>query len=91
MAPYWSEDVAALADLAAGAYCQMSGHLPASFREETLQVLTSSDIASKRARAIGNWLASGPNNLKHILLRLEQDNVGDVRASAQAFVDIGLR
>lgn len=87
MAPYWSEDVAAVADLAAGAYCQLSEHLPAFLGRETWRVeLDSSNIENRRARAISNWLAASRGPLKHALLRLEQDGEGNVRASAQAFV-----
>jgi hypothetical protein len=86
-APYWSEDVAAVADLAAGAYCQMSAHLPAFLRSETWRVgLSSSSVEDQRARAIGNWLAISRGALRHVLLRLEQDGTGTVRASAQGFV-----
>ncbi|MBS2127074.1 hypothetical protein KEX41_02250 [Burkholderia thailandensis] len=85
-APYWSEDVAALADLAAGAYCQMSNHLPAFLGKETWQVLLASgDVESQRARTIGDWLATGNPALKHVLLRLEPDDRGEIRSSAQAF------
>lgn len=86
-APYWSEDVAAVADLAAGAYCQMSASLPAFFDMETCRArVRSGNVEDQRARAIGDWLATNHSALKHVLLRLEQDNVGNVRASAQAFV-----
>jgi hypothetical protein len=86
-APYWSEDVAAVADLAAGAYCQMSGHLPAFLGVETSQVgMASTNVENQRARAIGDWLATGRSALKHVLVQLEQNGNGDVRASAQAFV-----
>jgi hypothetical protein len=86
-APYWSEDVAAVADLAAGAYCQMNRHLPAFIGMETSRaVIASTNIENQRARAIGEWLATGRSALKHLLVRLEQDGNGDVRASAQAFV-----
>lgn len=87
IAPCWSEDVAAVADLAAGAYCQMSAYLPAFLGTQTWQTRVSSvNISNQRARAIGDWLASGQNTLKHVLLRLEQNSGGNVRASAQAFV-----
>ncbi len=86
-APYWSEDLAAVSDLAAGAYCKMAAHLPTFFGLRTWQVgAAPTDVENLRARAIGNWLATGQNALKHVLLRLEQDANGDVRASAQAFV-----
>jgi len=65
----------------------MSGHLPAFFGMEARQVrVASSNVESQRACAIGDWLATGRSALKHVLLRLEQDGNGDVRASAQAFV-----
>lgn len=87
MAPYWSEDVAAVADLAAGAYCQMSPHLPAFFNSGTGRVeLSSSNIVDRRAHAIGNWLATSRGALKHALLRLERGSDGIVQASAQAFI-----
>ena len=87
MAPDWSEDLAAVADLAAAAYCQLSSHLPAFMGCETWRVqCTTSPIQNQRAYAIGNWLAKGTGNLKHALLRLELDSIGEVRASAQAFV-----
>jgi hypothetical protein len=87
MAPYWSEDVAAVADLAAGAYCQMSGQLPAFFGMKNWQVgMSSSSVEDQRACAIGNWLSTGRRPLRHVLLRLEKDGNGEVRASAQAFL-----
>jgi hypothetical protein len=86
IAPYWCEDVAAIADLAAGAYCKMSANLPAFFGQESWVVgMASSSVENERARAIGNWLAASHGALKHVLLRLEDDGRGSVRASAQAF------
>ncbi|MFZ2158490.1 MAG: hypothetical protein WAV72_20545 [Bradyrhizobium sp.] len=89
-APYWSEDLAAVADLAAGAYCQLSKFLPAFFgdvSEKTWQVqMASSDVESLRARAIGDWLAKSHGALKHVLLRLELDSNQEVRTSAQSFL-----
>jgi hypothetical protein len=85
-APYWSEDLAAVADLAAGAYCQMSGYLPAFLGKEAWSVrLPSSGVENRRARAIGDWLATSHTALKHVLLRLEQVGDDDIRASAQFF------
>lgn len=85
-APNWSEDVAALADLAAGAYCQMSSHLPAFLGRETWRVSIPTSDVEIRARTIGDWLALGDCDLKHVLLRLEPDDGGQVRSSAQALV-----
>lgn len=87
MVPYWSEDVTAVADLAAGAYCQMSAYLPAFLGTETWQERISlGSVENQRARAIGDWLATSRNPLKHVLMRLEQDSSRNVRASAQAIV-----
>jgi hypothetical protein len=89
-APYWSEDLAALADLAAGAYCQLSSYLPAfsgDSSEENWRIrMASSDVKSLRARAIGDWLAKRRGALKHVLLRLELDRDLKIRISAQAFL-----
>ncbi|WP_145748417.1 hypothetical protein [Nitrospirillum amazonense] len=84
--PAWSEDVAAVPDLVAGAYCHMSGHLPAFLGREVWQLkVASRGYGNKRAHAICEWLASSRGALRHVLLRLEQDAMGEVRASAQAF------
>ncbi len=86
-APYWSEDVAAVADIAAGAYCKLSGHLPTFFGKEAWQAgVASSRVKDRRARAIGDWLGAGQNTLKHVLIRLEPDGDKHVKASAQAFL-----
>lgn len=85
--PYWAEDFAALADLAAGAYCQLSAHLPAFFSEQLPYVgVGTSSIASQRALTIGDWLASGRSSLRHVLLRLEKREDGKIKASGQAFM-----
>jgi len=84
--PYWAEDIASIADLAAGAYCNMSSHLPAYLGKETWKIrVAPGSVKDKRARAIGNWLASDKKTLKHVLLRLEQDTQGGIRSSAQSF------
>lgn len=73
MAPFWSEDVAAVADLAAGAYCQMSDFLPAYLSKERWIVRrASSEVEDQRARVIGDWLSEDQCALKHVLLRLEK-------------------
>jgi hypothetical protein len=88
-APCWSEDLAAIADLVAGAYCQLSNYLPSFFGEageKTWQVnVAPEQIESERARVVGDWLARSKGSLKHVLLRLEQDKNGRARSSAQAF------
>ncbi|MGE9007487.1 hypothetical protein ACO2JO_02825 [Leptospira interrogans] len=88
-APYWSEDLAAFADLAAGAFCKLSSYLPAfssSGERNWLTQMASSDIESLRARAIGDWLAKRRGALRHVLLRLELDRDCKIRTSAQAFL-----
>lgn len=87
-APFWSESIASVADLAAGAYCQMSSNLPAFFGQRSWQVgVASNSVDSERARVIGNWLASSKSNMKHVLLRLETDEKAAVRASAQTMMN----
>lgn len=84
--PYWSEDVAAIPDLVAGAYCQMSACLPSFFGVATwTKSVNPNLVTDDRVRLIGDWLATGKRALKHVLLRLELDGIGSVRASAQAF------
>ncbi|MBS0532482.1 MAG: hypothetical protein JSR72_00355 [Proteobacteria bacterium] len=86
-APSWSEDVAALPDIVAGAYCQMSEALPSFFGKETWQATVSSGgVGNRRARIIGEWLARREGALRAVLLRLELDGSGAVRTSAQGFV-----
>lgn len=88
-APYWSEDLAAVADLVAGAYCQLSSHLPSFLGRKSWRVVVSSrDVESQRACAIGNWLAVNKGALKHVLLRLELDRDGVMRSSAQTFLGV---
>jgi hypothetical protein len=85
-APFWSEDIAAIADIVAGAYCELSHSLPTFFEKGSWQVgVNSNEISDLRARMIGNWLADTKKHLKHVLVRLELDESGGVRSSAQAF------
>lgn len=84
-APDWAEDIAAIADYAAGACCQMSDQLPRFFGKRNWKTRVSIDQMDKRALAFGNWLAAGPGHLNHVLLRLEVDSSALVRASAQAW------
>jgi len=88
-APHWAEDLTAIADIFAGCYCEMSGVLPAFFGIRKWLVSTQASVADDRARALGDWLASRPPRLCHLLLRLELDSQGEVRASAQAVVGRG--
>jgi len=85
--PVWAEDLAAVPDLVAGAYCQLSPHLPTILGKETWRILASADnVNDRRVVAVANWLAGGKQAMKHVLLRLEQDDRGEVRSSAQAFL-----
>ena len=86
-APYWAEDLAAVADIAAGVYCSLNSILPSFLSRETWRVkLSGSIVMDRRARVFGNWLATSRGQFKHALVRLEQDSVGNVRSSTQAFV-----
>ena len=88
--PFWSEDLAAIPDLTAGAYCRLSSFLPA-FSSDTAQSgwltrLASNEVEDMRARTVGNWLAKHSSALRQVLLRLELDADSKVRTSAQAFL-----
>lgn len=86
-APAWAEDIAAIPDIMAGAYCKISRHIPAILGEESWKVaISSGNIRDQRAFVVGSWLTRCQTDLKHVLLRLERDAFGEVRASAQAFV-----
>lgn len=86
-APYWAEDVTALPDLVAGVYCALSSHLPTFLGVETWRTgVSSRNVQDHRALIIGNWLAEGRGMLRHVLVRLEPDEEGNIRSSAQAFV-----
>jgi len=86
-APWWSEDLAAIPDLAAGAYCATSSFHPAFFGTTFGHAFRSyRDVTNTRAREIGNWLATRSGKLRSVLLRLEMDAHDKVRASAQTFI-----
>jgi hypothetical protein len=83
-APDWAEDAAAIPDLFAGAYCRLCHVLPAYVGKETwLKILPDDEERDPRAREIGNWCAMRRTTLRQVLLRLELDTNGAVRASAQ--------
>lgn len=86
-APAWLEDLAAIPDIAAGACAQLSGVLPL-FRSQTTWTVPMSinkDVDG-RARMFGDWLSASDGVLRHVLVRLAPDDIGEVRASAQRFV-----
>jgi hypothetical protein len=85
--PYWSEDLTAVPDLVAGAYCKMAFHLPSILgRKNWVIGMSSSSISDERARLVGSWLAEGSDEMKHVLMRLERLEDGTVKSSAQAFI-----
>lgn len=84
--PEWVEDTAAIADLIAGASCSVSKILPSFCGTELWRrVIPSSTIRDWRTRTIGNWLAISRCTLRQVLLRLELDDDGEARASAQFY------
>lgn len=85
--PYWSEDMASIADLVAGAYCNLAEFLPASFgAKHAYRTVNQANIKDKRALEVCEWLATGKNSLKHVLLRLQMNSNNEVIATAQSFV-----
>ncbi len=83
--PNWGRDAAALTDLVAGACCKLADLLP-TFRgvQQGIAVVSGNVARDKRARVIGDWMATHDGPLRHVLLRLERDDQGEVRASAQS-------
>jgi hypothetical protein len=85
-APQWAEDAASIPDLVAGTCCQLSRLLPAYCGTESwTRIVRSSAMKDRRARAIGDWMATTQGRLRHILLRLELTEEGFPRSSAQFF------
>jgi hypothetical protein len=85
-APPWAEDAASIPDLIAGPYCQLSRILPTQCGAETwVRAVSSTDTKDRRARAIGSWMATSHDHLRHVLLRLELSGTGEPRTSAQFF------
>lgn len=85
--PYWSEDLTAIADIVAAAYCKIEPQIPGILgRRNWVVGMSSSRVSDQRALLVGNWLAQGPALMKHVLLRLELTSDGEVRSSAQAFI-----
>src|ERR1700749_1763439 len=79
--PEWAEDAAAIPDIAAGAYSKLSGTLPTfKGRETWTHVASTRDVKDQRALAVGNWMALSNGPLRSILLRLEHDEQGYVKA-----------
>ena len=86
-APAWVEDLAAIPDIAAGACAQLSGVLPLFRNRKTWTVpMSHGDAVDWRAQLFGDWLSASDGILRHVLVRLAPDDVGEVRASAQRFL-----
>jgi hypothetical protein len=86
-APGWTEDLCAIPDLIAGACCRLSGSLPTFYgREHLISVVQTNDVPDQRAIIVGNWMAKANAPLRQVLLRLELDDNGSMRTSAQFFV-----
>jgi hypothetical protein len=85
--PDWIEDLASIADIAAGASASLSGKLPLFMEQRTWRVgMVFGDTLDWRAKTFGDWLSSPNGVLRHVLLRLAPDTQGQIRASAQKFV-----
>ena len=85
-APEWAEDLTAIPDLLAGAFCLLGDYFPTHLGAETWQrTVSPSHIKDTRARAIGGWMANTNGQLHNILVRLNLDDSGEIRASAQMF------
>jgi hypothetical protein len=84
--PDWAEDLTAIPDVAAGTYCSLSSELP-QFQgtEHWIRVLPGATQRDRRARVVGDWLSTMSGPLRHVLLRLDVGDNGEVRSSAQAF------
>lgn len=85
-APTWVEDLAAIPDLIAGASCHLSHLLPTNVGSERwTRVVSSATVEDRRVHVIGDWMAATSGPLRQILLRLDLDDGGVPRASAQFF------
>lgn len=85
--PEWVEDLATIPDIAAGACARLSNLLPNFIGRPTWTVPVSyADDVDWRSRTFGDWLSAPQGLLRHVLLRLEPDANGEIRASAQKFV-----
>lgn len=88
-APVWAEDVCAIPDLIAGACCRLATKLPTFFgSEHWTSVVRTNDVQDQRAIIVGNWMARANTPLRHVLLRLELDDNGSTRTSAQFFLGV---
>lgn len=85
--PDWIEDLAAIPDIAAGACASLSGKLPLFLGQKTWKVgIAYGNDVDWRAKTFGDWLSSPHGELRHVLVRLAPDALGEIRASAQKFL-----
>lgn len=85
--PSWTEDVAAIPDVAAGACAQLSSVLPLFMGDKNWTVpISSGPMIDWRAQMFGDWLSAPHGILRHVLLRLAPNSNGEIQASAQRFV-----
>jgi hypothetical protein len=88
--PEWAEDLAAIADIAAGACASLSNHLPTFLGTPTWTIgMRSGDEVDWRAREFMDWLSALDGHLRHVLVRLGPNSSGDIQASAQSFLRSG--
>lgn len=81
--PNWVEDLASIPDLVAACYCVLSPLLPYRFSDALPRIVVHAPVADERAAIIGNWLPGPHSGLHPVLARLELDDGGKVRATAQ--------
>ena len=81
--PNWVEDTASIPDLVAACYCVLSPLLPYRFSDALPRIVVRAPVPDERAAIIGNWLAGPHSGLHPVLTRLELDQTGAVRATAQ--------
>lgn len=81
--PNWVEDMASIPDLVAACYCVLSPLLPYRFSDVLPRIVVRAPVPDERAAIIGNWLPGPHSGLHPVLTRLELDQTGTVRATAQ--------
>ena len=64
----------------------MGDSLPDFLGTRNWITLLRKSVSESRALIFGNWLASQPPKLRHLLIRLCPDANGEIRASAQAII-----
>jgi len=86
--PDWGEDLTSISDIAAGACAKLSGELPIFLNQTSWSTgISIKEEADWRAKIFADWLMRSQKRMRHVLLRLAPDANGNVRASAQQFVN----